>query len=64
MTFLYDARYSIVLLRPKIRSNLLPKVQTSGFVLSVGEIACTKWGELFSPRCRGPFHTGIQLLKQ
>ena len=32
MTFLCDARYSIVLLRPKSRVRLLTKVQKIGFV--------------------------------
>ena len=32
MTFLYDAQYSFVLLRPKTRSNSQHKVQTSGWL--------------------------------
>ena len=32
MTFFYTARYSNVLLRPKIRLNSQDKVQESGFV--------------------------------
>ena len=36
MTLLYDARCSLVLLRPKMRLNSQHKVQTSGFVWGNG----------------------------
>ena len=36
MMFLYNARYSIVLLRPKKEVKLQHKVQTNGFVWGTG----------------------------
>ena len=45
MTFLYDARYSVVLLRPKNGVKSLPR--SSEKSICMGKWAVPNWGELF-----------------
>ena len=56
MTHLYDTRGSFYPLTPKARSNCQHKVHPARFGREMG---CIKLGELFSPRCRGLFCTGV-----
>ena len=46
MTFLYDARYSLVLLRPKNEVKLLTQCAL-GQICTYGEIACAKFRDFF-----------------
>ena len=56
MTFLYDAKYSVVLLRPKHEVKLLTQS-------ALGQICMEKWPVpslgIFSSRSCGPFCNGI-----
>ena len=45
MTFLYDARYSVVLLRPKNEVKLLP--QSAEKSICMGKLAVPNWAEFF-----------------
>ena len=56
MTFLYDAGYSVVLLRPKNEVKSLTQSAEKGDLY--GEMACAKFRDFFSSRSRGPFNTG------
>ena len=56
MTFLYDAGYSIDLLRPKNEVKCL--TQSAKKSICMGKGAVPNWG-IFSPRSRGPFNTGV-----
>ena len=56
MTFLFDARHSVVLLRQKIGYTLDPKCSN---VDLYREMASVKFSEIYSPRSRVPLCTGV-----
>ena len=56
MIFLYDAGYSIVLLRPK--NEVKPLTQSAEKWICMGKWPVPSLG-IFSPRSRGPLSTGI-----
>ena len=55
MTFLYDAGYSVVLLRPKndVKPPKCRKVDL------YGEMTSVKFSGIYSPRSRNPLCTGV-----
>ena len=58
MTFLYDAGYSVVLLRPK--NEVKPLTQSAEkWICAYGEMACVKFSGIYSPRSRVPLCTGV-----
>ena len=64
MTLLYYARYSFVLLRPKIEVKL--STQSADKWISMGEMACTMQGDFISQASERPqmvrYFQGLRIL--